>query len=167
MRIVMNVVMGLLLAVAFAACQKANDPVSPVLANKTDIISSQLAAQSYDGSFEVTYKNYRNTDASSTMKGSIDIIFNKSNYTYNGELSDNPGEDVTLTSIHDSGTFSTHGDIISMFDNATKMMNAGWMPSLYLSGDYSYSHIGDQIIIEGDGNYGSIKIVLKTTPVGG
>lgn len=162
MKIIMNVVIGFLIAVAFAACQKATNPVSPDL-NKTDLISSGMETQGYNGNYEVTYKNYRNTGVTTTVTGSIDFIFGKTTYTYNGQPSDFT-EGVSSQTLHDAGTYLIHGNTITMADNAIKMMaHAGWMPSLYLSGEYSYKHSGDQVIIEGTGSFGSIKIVLKST----
>lgn len=160
MKLIMNIVAVLFISIAFAACQKANDPVSPDNINKSDLNSTGITSTGYDGSFEVTFKNYKNTQQTTTLKGTINFIFDKSTYSYFGEISNTSEEPTTIT-IHDIGTYTLNGNIISLADDAAKMEHAGWMPSLYLSGDYKYTHTGNLTVIEGNGRFGSIKITLK------
>lgn len=157
----MNVFAVLLISIAFAACQKANDPVSPNDINKADVNSTSITGQGYSGNFEVTYKNFKNTDQSQTLTGNINFLFGKDTYSYTGVVS-NSAETPETSVIHDRGTYSLDGDVIKLADDATKRMVEQWLPSLYLSGDYSYTRSGDVITIEGNGRFGSIKITLKT-----
>ena len=162
MKVIWNVMLIMFISIAFAACQKANDPVSPTMVNKTDQGSSTgVDNQGYSGSFQVIYKNYKNTSATTSLTGSINFIFEANKYSYTARVSSTV-EDPADVYLHDTGTYTRNGDFIQLSDDATKMMHAQWMPSLYLSGDYSYSQIGDQIIIEGTGRFGSVKITLKT-----
>jgi hypothetical protein len=131
----------------------------------TGISPASITGQSYDGSFEVTFKDYKNTQHSATLKGTISFNFGKTTYFYSGEIA-NASDEPTGTVVHDQGTYSLDGDIIKLADDATKMMHAQWMPSLYLAGDYSYTHMGDVIVIEGNGRFGALKITLKTSAVG-
>jgi hypothetical protein len=168
MKIVMNLVIVLFIAVALAACQKANNPVSSNSLNKTNLNTMGITDQNYNGRFEVTYKDYRNTNQDVTMTGSINFVFKKSTYSYDAVITDVP-DAVTEEFLHDSGTyeFNDHDNGISLADNATKTMTAGWKSSLYLSGNYIYRHTGDQTTIEGNGRFGTIKIVLQAPLVEG
>ena len=151
MKKVINVLMITLIAASFASCGKANDPVSPVSVDKP--------AQTDSGTFEVTFKDYRNTSRTVTLTGTINFEFGTDTYSYNGVI---VSTDKELNgSLQDSGTYTIRGNSIDMFDNATKMINPAWQPSLYLSGTYSYRKNNNQLIIEGEGLYGSVKIVLN------
>ncbi len=151
MKTVINILIIVLTAISFAACGKTNDPVSPVSVDKP--------AQTNSGTFEVTYKDYRNTSGTVTLTGTINFDFGTDVYSYNGVI---VSTDKELSgSLQDSGTYTIRGNSIDMFDNAAKMMNPAWQPSLYLSGTYSYRKINNQLILEGQGHYGSVKIVLN------
>lgn len=160
MKFMINIIAVLLISLAFAACQKANDPVSPTF-NKTDTGSTGISSPVYAGNFQVTFKNYKNTNQPMTINGTINFTFEKTTYSYSGVIS-NSADAPTGTFLHDRGTYSLDGDVIKLADNATKLMSAEWMPSLYLSGDYSYTNTNGLITIEGNGRFGAIKISLKT-----
>jgi len=160
MKILGNMMLILILAIVFSACQKTVDPVSPDPSNKIEFVTNGLAETAYSGTFEVTFKNYKNTDRTVSISGTIDIVFGKSTYTYEAKIS-NASEDVTDTYLHDTGIYTLEAGRITMADDATKLMNAGTMPSLYLSGDYTYTHTAAQSTIEGTGAYGTVKIIFK------
>lgn len=160
MKIFGNMMLILILAIVFSACQKTVDPVSPDPSNKIEFVSNGLAGTAYSGTFDVTLKNYKNTDRTVSISGTIDLVFGKSTYTYEAKIS-NASEDITEIYLHDTGTYTLDAGRISMADNATKLMNPGTMPSLYLSGDYTYAHTAAQSTIEGTGAYGTAKIVFK------
>ncbi|HKB86310.1 MAG TPA: hypothetical protein VKD08_09090, partial [Ignavibacteriaceae bacterium] len=101
-----------------------------------------------------------NTSRSLTLTGSINFNFNQGTYSYSGVLSTTDAS-VNSTEIHDEGTYMIRGEHIEMYDNATKRMNPQWLPSLYLSGVYSYRHTDTQIIIDGTGDFGAIRITLN------
>ena len=65
MKILMNVLIFVLASFSFAACEKANYQVSPDSIDKP--------AENYSGTFEATYKNYKNFSTSVTITGSINI----------------------------------------------------------------------------------------------
>jgi hypothetical protein len=150
MKKVMSVLIVLLTALSFAACEKANNPVTP---NAVDKIS-----QSTNGTFEVTFKDYRNSPRDVSMTGDIDFNFYKSTYSYNAVVRTDNEIDQSL---HDSGTYRISGNSIEMQDNAAMMMGARWQSSLYLSGTYSYKETDSKIIIEGEGEYGTVKLVIN------
>ena len=151
MKILMNVLIFVLASFSFAACEKANYQVSPDSIDKP--------AENYSGTFEATYKNYKNFSTSVTITGSININFNSGSYSYNGNII---SSDSQLNGpVHDNGNYTLMADSIKMYDNSTKLMNPAWQPSLYLSGIYSYTDTGSQLIIQGEGQYGSIRIVLN------
>ncbi len=153
MKIAMNVLLIIFATLTFASCEKATNPVTPDS-------SIDKTTQSYNGSFEVTYKDYKNTSRSETLTGSIDFNFNQGSYFYSGVLSTADAR-VNTTEIHDQGTYTIRGENIEMFDDATKRMNPQWLPSLYLSGVYSYRHTDTQVVIEGTGDFGSVRITLN------
>jgi hypothetical protein len=160
MKVFGSMILALILAVVFSACQKTIDPVSPNPGDKIDFISGGLANQAFIGTFEVTMKNYRNTDRTVTISGTIEFVFGRSTYTYNAKVI-NASADVTETDLHDKGTYTMDQNRITMSDDAAKLMNPGIMPSLYLSGVYGYNHEAAQSTIEGNGAFGSAKITLK------
>lgn len=151
MKKVMSVLIVLLTALSFAACEKANNPVTPN--SSVDKIS-----QSTNGTFEVTYKDYRNSSSDVSMTGDIEFNFDKNTYSYNAVVST---DNELGQSLHDSGTYRISGNTIEMQDKAAMMMGAQWQPSLYLSGTYSYRQTDTQIIIQGDGEYGTVKLVIN------
>lgn len=162
MKFIINAFAIFVIAITFAACQKANDPVSPNIVDKTSGAGSTgISAQGLAGDFQVTFKNYRNTNATVTIAGKLNFVFEKTTYSYSAQVS-NSVDEPTSTFFHDRGTYSLDGNIIKLADDATKLMSMGWMPSLYLSGSYSYTRANGLTIIEGNGLFGTIKIVLKT-----
>lgn len=150
MKKVMSILIVLLTALSFAACEKANNPVTPNTVDKT--------SQSTNGTFEVTYKDYRNSSSDVSMTGDIEFNFDTNTYSYNALVST---DNELGQSLHDSGTYRISDNTIEMQDNAALMMGSQWLPSLYLSGTYSYRETDNQIIIEGDGAYGSVKLVIN------
>ncbi len=153
MKIAMNVLLIILATITFASCEKTMNPVTPDS-------SIDKTTQSYTGGFEVVYKDYQNTSRSVTLSGSINFNFNQGSYSYTGVLSTADAK-VNTTEIHDNGTYTIRGNQIEMHDDATKRMNPQWLPSLYLSGVYSYRQSDTQVIIEGSGDFGSVRIVLS------
>lgn len=152
MKTVMNFLVLFLVTISLAACEKANNPTAPVPADKT--------ALSNNGTFEVTFKDYKNANRTVTVSGDIDFNFN-SDKTYSYEATVlNTSDNETASTFHDSGTYIIKGTQIQLFDNATKMMNPAWQPSLYLSGTYSYRKGDNETVIEGTGDYGSVRIVF-------
>ena len=152
MKILMNVLIFVLASFSFAACEKANYQVSPDSIDKP--------AENYSGTFEATYKNYKNYSTSVSFNGNININFGTGTYSYNGNII---SSDSQLNGpVHDNGNYTLTADSIRMYDNSTKMMNPAWQPSLYLDGIYSYTNTGSQVIIQGEGQYGTIRIVLNT-----
>jgi len=151
MKKVMSLLIVVLTAFSFAACEKAGNPVSPSAVDKP--------AQNNAGTFEVTYKDYKNFSRAVTVSGTINIEFSTGTYSYNGVIVSSDNE--FSGPIHDNGTYTLRGNTIDMFDTATKMMNPSWQPSLYLSGTYDYRRTDTQIMIEGEGQYGSVKLVLN------
>ncbi len=160
MKFIINVVAVLLISLAFAACQKTNDPVSPSLDKTSTISSTGISGQVFSGDFLVTFKNYRNTNQTTTLNGTINFTFEKTTYSYAGSFSASADAPTSIF-VHDRGVFSINGNEIKMADDATKSMSLQWLPSLYLSGIYSYTHANGLITIEGNGRWGSIKISLK------
>lgn len=150
MKKVMSVLIVLLTALSFAACEKANNPVTP---NTVDKIS-----QNTNGTFEVTFKDYRNATHDVSMTGDISFSFGTNTYSYDAVVNSDNELDQSL---HDSGTYRQSGNTIEMQDNAAKMLGAKWQPSLYLSGTYSYRETDTQIVIQGEGEYGSVKLVIN------
>jgi hypothetical protein len=152
MKTMMNLFALVLFTLSFAACEKTNNPVNPVAADKTSLFDN--------GTFEVTYKDYQNADRTVTLSGDIDFNLNSDNtYSYTATVSSSSDNENTTT-LHDNGVYKIKGDNIEMYDNATKLMNPAWQPSLYLSGTYSYIRNDNQIIIEGSGTNGAVRIVL-------
>ncbi len=152
MKTMMNLFVLVLVTLSFAACEKTNNPVTPVPADKT--------SDSNNGTFQVTYKDYRNADRTLTVSGNIDFNFNSdSTYSYTATVLSSSNNEFT-TSLHDNGTYTIKGDKIELSDIAPKMMNPIWQPSLYLSGTYSYLISDSQTVIEGSNDYGSVRIVL-------
>jgi hypothetical protein len=149
MKTVMYLFILVLVTISFAACEKANNPVAPVTLNKN--------TQTYSGTFDVTYKDYKNTPHSVSVSGEISFIFDGDTYSYDAQVV-NTQDNVVETTLHDQGTFSITGNKIEMYDNATRLMNPTWQPSLYLSGTYSYLKGDNQITIEGTGNFGSVRL---------
>ena len=150
MKKVMSVFIVLLSALSFAACEKADNPVTP---NTVDKIS-----QSTNGTFEVTFKDYKNSPHDVTMTGDIYFNFFKGTYSYTAVVST---DNESGQSLHDSGTYRRTDGTIEMQDKAAVMMRAQWQPSLYLSGTYSYRESDTQIVIQGDGEYGTVKLVIN------
>lgn len=150
MKTVLNLFIIVVAAFTFAACEKANNPVSASSVDKQ--------VQNYSGTFEVTYKDYKNTSQAASFSGTLNLNFSTNTYTYEGVL---VSSDNQLSQpVHDMGTYSIRGNNIEMYDNATKQMNPIWQPSLYLSGIYDYRNGNDQVTINGEGQYGTIRIVL-------
>jgi hypothetical protein len=151
MKIAMNILVILFAAITFAACEKANDPVAPSTLDKTQ--------QNYYGTFETTYKDYKNLNQTVRMAGTINFVFNQSTYSYNGLVTSSSTTETTGP-VNDSGIYQINNEQIQMQDNATKLMSAVWKPSLYLSGNFKYIQSADQVIIEGSDDNGSIVITL-------
>ncbi len=152
MKIVMNLFVLIVITFSLAACEKANNPVTPVSIDKS--------ANAYTGTFDVTFKDYRNSSRTVSVSGNITFDFNTDTYSYNAVVVSTDDKEMATT-LHDNGTYTLKGNEIKMFDNATKMMNPAWQPSLYLSGTYSYRRGDASIIIEGSGDYGNVRIVLN------
>ena len=152
MKTVMNLFVLIFVTFSLAACEKANNPVIPVSIDKS--------ANAYSGTFDMTYKDYRNSSRTVSVSGNISFNFNTDTYSYNGVVLSTEDNEMS-TSLHDNGTYTLKGNQIKMFDNAAKMMNPAWQPSLYLSGTYSYTRADTRIIIEGSGDYGSVRIILN------
>ena len=150
MKTVLNLFIVILAAFTFAACEKANNPVSASSVDKQ--------VQNYSGTFEVTFKDYKNSSRTASFSGTLNLNFSTTTYTYEGVL---VSSDNQLSQpVHDMGTYSIRANGIEMYDNATKQMNPIWQPSLYLSGIYDYRNGNDQVTINGEGQYGTIRIVL-------
>ncbi len=153
MKTMMNLFVLVLVSLSFAACEKANNPVAPVPTAKT--------SNADNGTFEITYNDYKNADRSLRVTGDIDFTFNSDNtYSYNATVISSSDNELSVP-LHDKGTYTIKGENIEMFDNATKLMNPIWQPSFYLSGTYSYMTSDSRIIIEGTGHYGTVRIVLN------
>lgn len=153
MKTVINLFVLFLVAISFAACEKAVSPTAPVTVDKS--------ANTYNGSFEVTFKDYKNSNRAVSVSGSISFNFNPDNtYSYDAVVVSS-AENEVATSLHDNGTFHIKQNNIEMSDDAARMMNPTWQQSLYLSGTYSYRRSDTQTMIEGSGEYGSIRIVLN------
>ncbi len=153
MKTVMNLFILFLVTFSLAACEKTNNPAAPIVADKS--------ASAHNGTFEVTYKDYKNASRTVSLSGNISFNFNSdSTYTYDAVIVSSQDNQLA-TSLHDHGVYSIKGDRIEMFDDAAKMMNPAWQASLYLSGIYSYIQSENQTIIEGSGDYGSVHIVLN------
>ncbi len=150
MKTILNMLIVILATLTFAACEKANDPVSPASIDKP--------AQNYNGTFEVTYKDYKNSSRTVSLSGALNFNFNTDTYSYNGVIVSSDNE--LSGPVHDTGTYIIRGNNIEMYDNATKQMNPIWQPSLYLSGTYNYRR-DTRVTIDGEGQYGSIRIVLN------
>jgi hypothetical protein len=150
MKPVLNIFIVILAALSFAACEKASNPVSPVSVDKT--------AQNNSGTFEVTYKDYKNSSRTVSLSGTINFNFGTDTYSYDGVIVSTDNE--LSGPVHDNGTYVIRGNYIEMFDNAAKQMNPVWQPSLYLSGTYTYRR-DTQVTIDGEGEYGSIRIILN------
>ncbi len=153
MKTVMILFVIFLVTLSFPACEKANNPVTPASIDKTD--------QAYYGTFQVTYKDYKNASKTVSVSGNISFNFNSDNtYSYNAAVDSSANSQVSAA-LHDQGAYKIRGNTIEMSDNAAKLMNLAWQPSLYLSGTYSYRSGDSQITIEGSGDYGSVRIVLN------
>ena len=152
MKTMMNIFVLVLVTLSFAACEKANSPTEPV--------SIEKSAQAYNGTFEVTFKDYKNSSRSVTATGNISFNFNTDTYSYNAIVVSS-GDNELASSLHDNGVYTIKGNQITMLDDATKLMNPVWQPSLYLSGTYSYRRSDTQITIEGSGDYGYIRLTLN------
>lgn len=150
MKTVLNVLIIVLATLSFAACEKANNPVSPASIDKP--------AQNYSGTFEVTYKDYKNSARTVSLSGTINFDFSTDTYSYNGVVLNTDNE--LSGPVHDVGTYKIRGNTIEMYDNASKQMNPAWQPSLYLSGTYDYRR-DTALTIDGEGQYGSVRIVLN------
>lgn len=151
MKMLMNLIIVLFAALTLAACEKTVDPVSPVSLDKSN----------FNGTFDVTFQNYKNSSQNVTLTGTIDFSFDNSTYSYNAVILHSSNNEVSGT-LSDSGTYLINGDKISLLDNATRRMNPGWLPSLYLSWDFNYSTNANQTIIEGSYPYGLVRIVLSS-----
>ena len=153
MKTMMNLFVLVLVTLSFAACEKTNNPVNPVSTDKASVLNN--------GTFAVTYKDYQNADRTVTLSGNIDFNLNSDNtYSYTATVLSSSDNENSIT-LHDNGIYKIKGDNIEMYDNATKLMNPAWQQSLYLSGTYSYIRNNNQIIIEGSGANGNVRIVLN------
>lgn len=150
MKTILNILIIVIATLTFAACEKANNPVSPASIDKPQ--------QNYNGTFEVTYKDYKNSSRTVSLSGNINFNFNRDTYSYDGVVVSSDNE--LSGPVHDSGTYILKGNNIEMQDNAAKLMNPIWQPSLYLSGTYEYRR-DTRITIDGEGQYGSIRIELN------
>jgi hypothetical protein len=151
MRMFIKTLIFVFIAFSLAACEKANNPESPA--------SIEKPTQDYSGTFEVTFTNYKNTSSTVTLTGNINISFSTNTYSYDGTILNSDNE--LSGSLHDTGTYTLRGNNIEMYDNATRLMNPIWQPSLYLSGTYTYSQSNNQVTIQGEGQYGTIKLILN------
>ncbi len=159
MKTMMNLFVLVLVALSFAACEKVNNPVTPVSTDKS--IQTSNAVRTYNGTFNITYKDYKNSSRTVSASGSIRFKFNTDEtYSYSAIVVSSEDNEFS-TSLHDKGTYTLKENQIQMIDDAAKLMNPIWQPSMYLSGTYSYRRGDSEIIIEGSGDYGTISIILE------
>ncbi len=147
----------LILAVTFAACQQAADPVSVVSLNKNN---TNYTDEHTTGTFEITYYDSRATEQKGVISGSINFTFDEatSTYQYKGRI-DTPAEVVQSETIENTGTFTRKGDYIQLLDNPLPAAISE-MQTLHLNGDFQYTVRGTQTIIEGETMNGHLKIIL-------
>lgn len=146
----------LIIAVTFAACQQAADPVSPVSVDK----SLQVSDAEGTGTFEITVPDARASDPSGTISGSIYFVFDEAagSYKYKGTILTRSASTNSGT-FENTGTFVQKGDIINLVDNPVIETISG-THTLELNGDFQYTVSGSRTVIEGDSRIGHIKIVL-------
>ncbi len=143
-----------LIAISFAACEKAVNPVSPTSLDKT---ASQITSLSQTGTIEITTPDSR-AIASQPLTGYINFYFDDaaSTYKYDGRIISDV--DKYSRNIGNTGKFERRGDYIKLVDNP--IVQADQM-GLDLYGDYQYMQRGNEVIIEGESSLGHIKIVLS------
>jgi len=147
----------LILAVTFAACQQAADPVSPVSLDKS---STKLTDEPTTGTFEITFPDSRATDQKGIISGSIYFKFDEaaSAYKYKGRIN-TPSETIHSGTFENTGTFTRKGDYINLIDDPVATATSE-RQTLHLNGDFQYTVRGPQTIIEGNTKIGHLKIVL-------
>ncbi len=149
----------LFLAITFAACQQAADPVSPDQMGKN--LQQADAAGTGTGTFEITLLSSSISDPSGTLAGTINFRFDDatSRYKYKGAIKSTSIE--TRPGIFEgTGTFVRRGDYINLIDDQTVEAESAGIHSLYLNGDFRYIVTGTKTIIEGDTRTGHLKITL-------
>ncbi len=158
MKQLVKFVLLLLVAISFAACEKASNPVSPNSLNKQNL---QALDGVYSGTFALSTRNGEVVDHPESATGSIVFTFNYSNstYKYSGTF-DSASQIDYIKTIKDSGKFLRKGDTIIMRDNPLAITDLRAHTSLNLEGDYKISTQGNKTLIEGLTKDGNIKIVL-------
>ncbi len=154
MKTIIKLAVVFMIAISFAACEKAVNPVSPSSLDKT---ASDAAALTQAGTFEITTPDSRAIDPQ-PLSGYINFYFDEatSTYKYDGRIISEIDKDSR--NIGNTGTFQRKGDYIKLVDNS--IVQADRM-GLDLYGDFQYMERGSQVIIEGESTLGHIKIVLS------
>lgn len=143
-----------IIAISFAACEKAVNPVTPTSLDKT---ASEFSAFAQSGTFEITIPDSRVIN-NKPLSGYINFYFDDaaSTYKYEGRIISEVDKDSRY--FENTGKFERKGDYIKLIDNP--VLQAARL-TLDLYGDYKYEQRGSQITIEGESKLGHIKIVLS------
>jgi opacity protein-like surface antigen len=147
-----------IVAISFAACQKAENPVSPSTINKSTTRASTVV---YNGTFEIMHPETGISGTFSAVSGTIIFSFDyaASTYKYDGQFSGSQADNYS-SRLQGSGKFEMMGDNIKL-SNYPAIRTTLEDYSLIFNGKYQYIEHGDQIIIKGDTDIGYITIVLN------
>jgi hypothetical protein len=157
MKILLKFAVLIIIAISFAACEKANNPVAPTSFSKTE---SQILSGTHSGTFEIISPNTATMAGSSTITGTITFDFDDltSTYKYNGTIG-NTDANETARNIYDTGKYEKKGDTVKLVDDPRAETTVG-LDYLYLDGIYNFAQDANKISIQGDSELGRILITL-------